>query len=546
MHRFSSHTTTFGLLLSFIAATTAIGGEQQAEKETAPNKPRVPVTISKETTFITEPLREDGYPDYLAYINQKLSDGVTPANNAVVGLLEVIGPDEIDKPQREEFFKRLGMAALPDDGNYFVSWHHYAEKVPADQRPPVPAGDPRDAEDYFLELDSVARSRPWTANEFPHLARWLEAENDRLDKLAAASKRSRFYAPLLTSSDPPLLVSALLPVANVCRPVAKALLVRAMHRAAEKNIAGAMDDIFAVHRFARHVADQATLIECLVGMALETMALDAQAALLANVDLTRDQLADLRKRNAALAPFPPAWKKMELGERMMYLDAVCHVAQNGAKSMQQLMGTIAEDSATTKAMDALLSMTIDWDLPLRRGNQWYDRNIAIGKIEDPNKQRAAFGELEHDLKDLAASTTEMPALIGAVLSPRKHASEKMANVLLSLLLPAFNAVYNAENRTETRQTLLRVAIALHEYRAEHGKFPAALDDLKGKQLATVPVDGFTASPFVYKPSQNGYLLYSLGQNGRDDGGRNKDQAQVPDHADETDDWSIRVPAENVK
>ncbi len=252
-----------------------------------------------------------------------------------------------------------------------------------------------------------------------------------------------------------MLVSVLLPVANTCRPVAKALLVRAMHRASEKDIAGAMDDIFSVHRFARHIADQATLIECLVGMALESMALDAQAALLAHVDLTRDQLAELRKRNHELAAFPPAWKRMELGERAMFLDSVCAAAQLGAKAIQQFTGTMADDSVSTKAADTLIAMTIDWDVALRKGNQWYDRIIAIGKIEDPKKQRSAFDELDHELKELAASVKTMPAVVSAVLSPRKHASDKMANVLLALLTPAFNAVYNAENRTETRQTLLR-------------------------------------------------------------------------------------------
>ncbi len=33
------------------------------------------VTISKETTYITEPLRPDGYPDYIAALNQRASKG---------------------------------------------------------------------------------------------------------------------------------------------------------------------------------------------------------------------------------------------------------------------------------------------------------------------------------------------------------------------------------------------------------------------------------------------------------------------------------------
>ena len=42
-----------------------------ADKHAAqsPSKPRVLVTISKETTYITGPLRKDGYVDYVAALN---------------------------------------------------------------------------------------------------------------------------------------------------------------------------------------------------------------------------------------------------------------------------------------------------------------------------------------------------------------------------------------------------------------------------------------------------------------------------------------------
>ena len=42
-----------------VAPTDRETGNAQSE-----SKPRVLVTISKETTYITEPLRSDGYPDY--------------------------------------------------------------------------------------------------------------------------------------------------------------------------------------------------------------------------------------------------------------------------------------------------------------------------------------------------------------------------------------------------------------------------------------------------------------------------------------------------
>ena len=61
-----------------------------------PQKPHVAITISKETTYITGPLRKDGYVDYVAALNQRFRAGVTPENNAAVPFLKAMGPGEID------------------------------------------------------------------------------------------------------------------------------------------------------------------------------------------------------------------------------------------------------------------------------------------------------------------------------------------------------------------------------------------------------------------------------------------------------------------
>src|SRR5690606_37492159 len=58
-----------------IAAIPATADEPDPPKQTR-------ITIGKETTFITEPLRPDGYPHYLAALNRRMSEGVTPENNA--------------------------------------------------------------------------------------------------------------------------------------------------------------------------------------------------------------------------------------------------------------------------------------------------------------------------------------------------------------------------------------------------------------------------------------------------------------------------------
>ena len=70
-----------------------------------------------------------------------------------------------------------------------------------------------------------------------------------------------------------------------------------------------------------------------------------------------------------------------------------------------------------------------------------------------------------------------------------------------------------------RLRLTKVSLALAAYRAQTGVYPRALEVLVPAYLPAVPADLFTEKPLVYKPAGGGYLLYSLGPNMTDDGGK---------------------------
>jgi hypothetical protein len=88
-----------------------------------------------------------------------------------------------------------------------------------------------------------------------------------------------------------------------------------------------------------------------------------------------------------------------------------------------------------------------------------------------------------------------------------------------LLHHGTSKVQNAADRSEQMQRNLHVAFALGAYHREHGRYPATLDTLAPKYLTQVPDDLFSGKPLLYRPEENGYLLYSVGVNGRDDQGR---------------------------
>ncbi len=83
-----------------------------------------------------------------------------------------------------------------------------------------------------------------------------------------------------------------------------------------------------------------------------------------------------------------------------------------------------------------------------------------------------------------------------------------------------NNVRLREAVTDTQSALLMTMLALRAYKLEHGSYPASLSALVPEYLKAVPADPFALSgPLRYKLQGATYLLYSVGPDGKDDGGQ---------------------------
>src|SRR5262249_52975358 len=61
-----------------------------------------------------------------------------------------------------------------------------------------------------------------------------------------------------------------------------------------------------------------------------------------------------------------------------------------------------------------------------------------------------------------------------------------------------------------------------------GKYPARLDDLAPAYLKEVPLDFMDGKPLRYRTKEDGtFLLYSVGEDGKDDGGDGVDAPAYP-------------------
>jgi len=80
--------------------------------------------------------------------------------------------------------------------------------------------------------------------------------------------------------------------------------------------------------------------------------------------------------------------------------------------------------------------------------------------------------------------------------------------------------HRADLDARYRGTVLTIALRLYEL--ERGRYPDKLDALVPDQLDTIPLDPFSDEPFIYHLVNDDYLLYAIGRNGRNDGGKDDD------------------------
>jgi hypothetical protein len=109
-------------------------------------------------------------------------------------------------------------------------------------------------------------------------------------------------------------------------------------------------------------------------------------------------------------------------------------------------------------------------------------------------------------------------------------------VFSRLLLPAIVNVRQAGLRHREKLITARLGMRVDRYYAEHGKFPESLDELIDEQLPSVPVDLYVAKPHIYRVLPDGFVIYSVGPNGIDDGG-----GQTPDQLEFYSSFEVHYP-----
>ena len=474
------------------------------------------VRISRETTYLTSPLRPNGMVNYVAAINQKLQKGITEANNAGPLLIQAIGPRIFPDGVRERVMGQLGMPPLPEKGHYLGNWIAYLRanapveapktaKVTGRRFVPVHAPAPGAASwpaIPALERDDLEKAieRTWKKDEFPLLARFLQENEEPLQLIVPATRRPRLYLPLVSGPPSNAFIHVNLPNVFAFHQAGEYLAARAMAKLPLEDVDGAWADLLACHRLARLVGQAPDCAGWSVAVSLEKVACQADKSLLAKANLTgpraRQMLADL----LTLGPLPGPAEAVNEFERYAVLDQVAILATEGLNRWVDIANATGGSSVETPAKP---ETSVDWNRALVSVNSIFDQYCQAYRTPTPAERRRA-----------------LPSVTGEPLISRARLIKDPEGTIIGVLMPTFEGLALPHDVALTSRQLLKVGFALAAYKAEKGTYPERLATLTPTYLKEIPRDRFAEQPLIYRRQGKGYIAYSFGPNMKDDGGSN--------------------------
>jgi len=491
------------------------------------------ITVGRDTTFVTGPLRADGTVDFVGAINARCSEGVTPENNAVVKLLPAIGTkDFLATNARAMWFELLGVPDVPDAPDHYVTFREFMK---ARAGKPKNVSEEDDWNQAWDAREDVREHAPWREGDDADMAAWIKRNEAALGIAGEASRCERFYSPLVGGGpNNDVLLEAQLPALGKYRTLNNGLTARTMMRLGAGDVAGYREDLLTTGRLGHLVMQGPTLIERLVGLAMVEQAYrSVEPALGGRLKATeaRELLDTLR----GLKPMPEMVEAVDQFERLIPLDIIAHVARYGP----DCMGHTLDDPtlATRRVGLGLRVIPVRFDDVMRECNGLWDQHVMAARKPTYVERNAAFREAEQAR--------------AAVASRKEWDNLRKGLDSLEMVFEAPSKPFARQDEVRMRERLAELGLLLEIYRGAHGEYPETLEALPKDEVRGADEDFFSAGKMVYRrEGSQAYVVYSVGRNARDDGGKEPPRAtaatrgifsrEVGPKADLPDDLVLRV------
>ncbi len=400
----------------------------------------------------------------------------------------------------------------------------------------VPAPDPANPVDYVAWLNAMTETPgenagplltaaqeslvPWTGSDdlytaamggnaealtSPEVQAWLDANATALEQMRAATALE-FQGWPMQSADGSL-IGVLLPALTPTRQLARTAVLDSRRLMQLGDFDSASARVLDTLALGAQAGAGPTLIENLVGVGVQAMGAETLLDLAERAPADFDFAALAEQTAEKFRPTRPMEESIQF-ERAFFMDSMQRMFEpdpttgalrlNPRQASAFLSLTGQTDSTVDKFKTIAELAALDFDQTLTEANRYYDALSAAAKLPFP-EARAAMQQLESQIEH--------------------------SNAVMRVLTPALSRAAFLKNRVETQRRASLLVTRVMAHKQQHGRLPESLAELGDPALALDPLSG---QPFAYRRDGDQFSLYSLGQDGVDNGGVHDQKAEVND------------------
>ena len=378
------------------------------------------------------------------------------------------------------------------------------------------------------------------------IEKWLTDNEETLELVIAGTQKPYYWQKYEEGKGMEGMMSVLLPHLAEFRRLVYALRWRIWLSAEQGRYEDAFSDIKSIWSLSKHLKGNKFPIEWLVGTAISAVAVSAVLDILSDYQIDSGRLTVLQhdlERLIEEEDFAVSYKL----EKLLIYDEIQrsftedrlgggHLYIPRVNSLGSGFGRAKEKSF----IDRLMS-DVDFE-GVKKGLH------TLFTHPDKQKTRETTDRL-YDFFDNFANIT--PAELRALNIDLEAKTMEIAkgNLLLEILMPAVWRLNKLVNRHKAGTHATLAIITILRYAQDKGHYPDNLDELVAADyLKELPMDPWSDKPLVYKRTDDGFILYGVGSNFKDDGGQvsRDDKGRVRKYADEGDWVFWPVPKSEIK
>ncbi|MGD9109998.1 MAG: hypothetical protein PVG93_03565 [Phycisphaerales bacterium] len=401
------------------------------------------------------------------------------------------------------------------------------------------------SEDY--NTINVLRREPWSAEDYPEYAEWFDNHQGIIELLLQTTQYERCYFG--TKADV-VLDGSQMQVSAASRRAAQLLRLAANYDVGRGELDNSLEKYHALICIGNHYQQNPSIIHKLVGISIEALGIGGLKEFIIEQDVTAEQIEQAEEM---ISKADCSWDK--------------HLPQIIEYEKLYLKNFIA-NYYEINPQDRVRFTRDPW----QRWREYYKEMLETGSLEheDLKEWYESVVHPSYGRKKLwKASTLLMwlsfpsnPQTAGQIiddeyqhhyemLKPDYDWQQKPKGRIKLFSWPTFTASqlifrpliqYFEGNKVEVYHTLHKLYIrfdagkrgalltaALKRYKNKNGSWPDSLGQIEGLTAKGNFTDPRSNGPFIYKTTEEGFLLYSIGPNKIDEKGNRREPA---------DDWPI--------